>query len=399
MVTSATLTLPWMTSGWTTSERERSDRGTSKLSVLKNEIKRYEIAINEYSIVLESTEYQDLKWYEDELEVAKTQAEILRKDYVHANFQIADFKKDNPGFLDSDKEYVNCLEKEKLFPSRWEAAEKYVLELKKKIGKIRAHLSNSDYLENGTDLDNLPGKIDVLKEKISGLQSRIERIEEEITVGKSEIFDKARVIGCTLTKSYIDRSIYTRHFDVMILDEASMASLPSVFFAAGLASQYVISGDFRQLPPIARSNAASAKKWLKRDIFEQSGITDSVNNRREDSRLVMLREQYRMHPKIAGIINDKMYNGQLVTNEQTAIDRDQIAALFPFEGQSVVICDTSNVNPWSSYSASGSKMNLYSALLSAKLAEMAIEGGLKSVGIITPYKQQVKVIERLTRRT
>ncbi len=270
-----------------------------------------------------------------------------------------------------------------------------MLELKKNIGKIKAHLSNSDYLENGEDLDHLPGKIDQLKEKITVLQSRVERIEEDISVDKSEIFEKARVIGCTLTKSYIDRSIYTRHFDVMILDEASMANLPAVFFTAGLASQYVISGDFRQLSPIAKCNTPSAKKWLKRDIFEQSGITDSVNTRREDSRLVMLREQYRMHPQIADIINKKMYNGQLVTNEQTTIDRAQIAALLPFEGQSVVICDTSNVNPWSSYAANGSKMNLYSALLSTRLAEMAIDGGMKSVGIITPYRQQVKIIERL----
>ncbi len=60
--------------------RERKiGQGYEQIASLKNEIKRYETAINGYLIVTEREEYRDLKWYEDELEVALTSGGSIKK--------------------------------------------------------------------------------------------------------------------------------------------------------------------------------------------------------------------------------------------------------------------------------------------------------------------------------
>ncbi|HLQ31209.1 MAG TPA: AAA domain-containing protein, partial [Chloroflexota bacterium] len=100
---------------------------------------------------------------------------------------------------------------------------------------------------------------------------------------------QACVVGATLSRVALAPELATPGFDVVLLDEASAAPLPSVFLAAALARAKVVAlGDPRQLPPVAQSNGPLSRRWLQRDVFAQAGLED------EDDRAVLLREQYRM---------------------------------------------------------------------------------------------------------
>ncbi|MDG6251231.1 AAA domain-containing protein, partial [Methanocalculus sp.] len=237
---------------------------------------------------------------------------------------------------------------------------------------------------------NILGKIDIYREKINEIQQEIHDIRKNVVTN-------AQVVGCTLTKAYLDPRIYQGTFDVMILDEASMAPLPAVFFAAGLVDQghYIISGDFRQLSPIASSEEDAAAQWLRRDIFAQAGIEESTNSDLEDDRLVMLREQYRMHPEIMDLINIPMYSGKLRAGDFVLQEKPKITAKPPYENKALVLVDTSTINPWCKRLRSGSKINVYNAVLAVRLTKMLLEGGIKNVGIITPYNAQGKLISKM----
>ncbi|CAJ37592.1 AAA domain-containing protein [Methanocella arvoryzae] len=396
-----------------------------KIDELKRQLRDCEQKITQILIITESPDYRKLKYCEEELAEDENKIAALSEKIRTVKLQIvACYREKNQleteaeerlkkksgkglfrllGTSPSPKPDAAIDEKilqiqqlkasEKALSDELHYAEINAGELKSDIQKMRERICYTHSLAEDRLIDILPVQLSDLREEFSAIESDIFEIKKEIVKYENFIFGNAMVVGCTLTKCYVDRNLQHCKFDVMILDEASMANLPAIFYAAGRASQYVIAGDFRQIAPIAQSSGPNASLWLKRDIFSQAGIVESIKAGRVDSRLVMLKEQYRMHPKIAGIINDKMYAGQLITNDQTKTDRDQIAALPPYAGHAVVLCDTSKINPWCSYSGS-SKINLYSAMLAAKLAESAIAGGIKSAGIITPYKKQVKLIEK-----
>lgn len=187
-----------------------------------------------------------------------------------------------------------------------------------------------------------------LREQIECNNNRITQLRTKIEGNRKDILQNAQVIGCTLTKAFLDAKIYNERFDTVILDEASMAPLPTVFFATGLArtDHYIVSGDFRQLPPIARSRDEAANRWLHRDIFTQAGITQIAGQNIPDERLAMLKEQHRMHPDIVQVINKPMYAGQLETSEYARQEKPKITARPPFEGYALVCIDTSQINPW-----------------------------------------------------
>ena len=251
--------------------------------------------------------------------------------------------------------------------------------------------------------------LDSLRQTIVNLKAETENngkekssLQIEAQKSKESVFNSALVIGATIARACIDPKISKRKFEVLIVDEASMAALPNMFFLAGLcSSHYIISGDFRQLPPIAKSNSEIVKKWLKNDIFQQAGIVDSVENNLVDERLVMLREQYRMHQAICELISEAVYCDRLKTPEYVATSKEKLAGLPPFEGDALIMCDTAQANPFITRPKnSWSRISPYSAVISSNLALKCVENGEKqglkiNVGVITPYRAQANLISKI----
>jgi len=234
---------------------------------------------------------------------------------------------------------------------------------------------------------------------INETQNKIEGINAKLSNLERELISEAMVIGTTLTKAYVNQDIYQRQFDVVMVDEASMAPMPALFFDCSLGKEKVIIiGDFRQLAPIAQSDTPEVKKWMIRDIFEQAGITAKVDEGREDERLVQLKEQRRMPEEVVILINEIVYGNTLRSGPKDKDEQKKEIIAFnaePFPSKRIVICDTSSINPWCSKSPGGSPFNIYNAFLSVELARIAVKNGITDVGIITPYSSQSRLIHEL----
>jgi len=261
-----------------------------------------------------------------------------------------------------------------------------------------------DKLTSGKEIsleeDKLLEKINKQKEAIKEINQRIDTLKNIIQELTHSIIKNAKLIGTTITKGYLNQDIYKRNFDVVIADEASMAPLPALFFDCGLAtSKVVIIGDFRQLAPIAKADDELVKKWLKRDIFEVSGITKKIKEGKKE-KLAILREQRRMPKEVAELVNTTVYkDNPLITKEKPLEEERKEKEVFnskPFSGNKIVLCDTSEFNPWCTKSPNRhSHFNVYNALLSVYLAEQALLNGVNNIAILTPYTAQNNLIHKL----
>ena len=243
-----------------------------------------------------------------------------------------------------------------------------------------------EIIEELEEREENPSLLEELKEELDDIQ-------KEINKTSLEILNNVLLIGTTLSKIAIDYLIYSNNYHTIIIDEASMAPLPFVFWTSCLAlDKIIIAGDFRQLPPISIASTPLAKKWLKKDIFEQANIVQNYELGKPDPRLAKLTIQYRMHPQIAQLINSKMYGNELKTHETTIHSTSKIANKEPFPNSPIILCDTSSINPWTiTPPHHKSRINIFHAFLCCSLAQQALKN-TQNIGIITPYNAQARLI-------
>lgn len=257
----------------------------------------------------------------------------------------------------------------------------------------------SEFMKIGIkNIKEIEAKVSELKNKRDAIQYRITEIQKLIDQIQSRILLEARLIGTTLTKTYIAKPIESLTFDVLIVDEVSMAPQPMLFWAASKASLAVtIVGDFMQLPPICVSREAIARKWLAKSIFDTLRVS-KVQEAFKNDRINLLDEQYRMHPIISKIPRELIYEGKLkdgkiLSDNSSKSIWDPISHEIP-----LVLIDTSLDNPWASQISSGGRFNLYNALLCISLAEKILgERAVDKISIITPYRNQANLIIKMAK--
>lgn len=171
------------------------------------------------------------------------------------------------------------------------------------------------------------------------IQKQINKIRENLLEKERELVQNAAFVATTVSKAVIDKTLYMQKFDLVIFDEASMAYIPQVVFAASLAKEHFCClGDFRQLPAIVQNPADS---MLKKDIFEQAGISFAVENGYGHEWLVMLNYQYRMHPEIAKFVSKNIYGNLLQSADSIYESRQMIADLAPMAKEPMSLVDLS----------------------------------------------------------
>jgi hypothetical protein len=227
------------------------------------------------------------------------------------------------------------------------------------------------------------------------LNREVAKIDAQLTDIQKSTLEKARIVGATVTRLYLSPKMFT-NFDTVIIDEASMVLLPALFHAAGLAKEKVIiSGDFRQLPPIIKTNEKAISAELGHDVFSHAGITKAVNVGTLPKRTVMLEQQSRMHTQICEMISGPMYGKRLRTADYKPADT---LPPVPFETPLTVV-DTSTVIPFVSRDSAGSRYNLMHGLAIRNLVFHFQHGGYltshKRLGVCSPYTAQAKLLKRL----
>jgi len=240
-------------------------------------------------------------------------------------------------------------------------------------------------------------ELDQLERRVTELRARLDALEKEVIAD-------ARVVAATLTKCYVGDQLDGQSFDALIVDEISMALPPLLFVAGRLARRRVILvGDFKQLPPIVRSDNDVTDERLRQDAFHLAGMAQELEPT-DHSALTRLRTQRRMLRQIADAARHISYKSMGLVDHPDVLQRAQPDWLTFLGKNALVVIDTADLHCWCGRQAGSlSRFNLYSAQLAVELAAMAAAAiprpedltVPRPIGIVTPYAAQRRLLSRL----
>ena len=284
--------------------------------------------------------------------------------------------------------------------------------LSEQFKAVKSEIASIDMVAIQKEKDEADQQLIEISRQLNALKQKMQELEKQAIMN-------AKIVGATLAKTYLSETLRERKFDTVILDEASMASIPALWCASYLAeTSIVIVGDFLQLPPIVMADAPMAQEWLGKDIFSHSGMQERARNKDTcPENFVMLNDQFRMESDIADIAN--MYYGAyggLRSNDHTEFRnkaREQFYSWYSGKRteKNVHLIDTESLHAWVTGVPQGkghSRLNCFSAAVSVDLAFKLLENKLKgldpatatpekeaSVLIIAPYKPHIARINQL----
>lgn len=250
-----------------------------------------------------------------------------------------------------------------------------------------------DLLKRRTQLQAEKKRLEKNDPKLIQVEKELNEIRRELRTAESQCVRNAKFVATTVSKVIVDKEIRNGAFDVVIFDEASMATIPQIAYAAKLARKnFVCMGDFRQLPPIVQSSKESP---LNADIFQYCGITQAVDQGSNHKWLCLLDTQYRMHPEIADFAGRSIYNGLLKSANGMTEKREKTVMAEPFAGRAMEFVDLSGTMSTCIKSSDDSHANVLSAFVTFSLALKAAQ--TQEVGIITPYHAQSRLLHAMVR--
>lgn len=224
------------------------------------------------------------------------------------------------------------------------------------------------------------------------IEKELKKLRAEVRAGERYYVSKAKMVATTISKVTVDSLFDEKTYDIVMFDEVSMAYVPQIVCAASYArKKMVLVGDFRQLAPIVQSDA---KKVLGVDIFSYLGISDGGKACLHPW-LVMLNEQRRMHPAISAFPNEYIYERQLRDHVSVRTNRNDIVQRRPLAGSAANLISLSGSYCASMKNSDNSRFNILSAIISFFTALQAEQNGEKSIGIITPYAAQTRLIRAM----
>ena len=279
--------------------------------------------------------------------------------------------------------YVRDIELSKdEYASAFNYAMNHCSELKKQMDKLleEKEILKEKRLLTGQKLVEIEKKLGFLRGKI--------REQEKIYVSK------AKLVGTTISKVIVDSIFESSQYDLVMFDEVSMAYVTQLACAASFAkSRFLCVGDFMQLPPIAQDD--DAKLTLEKDIFEYLRITGSGEDMFYHPWLVMLDTQRRMYPDIAEFVNKKVYRNLLLNHETTVKNNKHIVDAEPLKGYALNMIDLCGTYAAASKNSDNSRFNILSAIVSFGAGLSSESDEVTSVGIITPYAAQMRLIRAM----
>ena len=254
---------------------------------------------------------------------------------------------------------------------RIKALKKQVAEYKNLAHKYKRHFGKAEQEQRKALFDEA---YKIMKE--------VSNTENYIT---EQIIGNAQIITATLIGAN-HHAIRDLKFETVIIDEAGQALEPACWVPILKANKVVFAGDHCQLPPTVKF-LGSAKLALNTTLLEKciSIHPDTV---------VLLKEQYRMHQDIMGYSSDVFYGGLLKANERNSgrvLFKNDNALQFidtagcGFEDQTA---GTSISNP--------DEATFLLSHLHQYINELNIhyaKDNFPSIGIISPYQQQVKCLK------
>lgn len=220
--------------------------------------------------------------------------------------------------------------------------------------------------------------------KVDEFYNKIKKLETKII---NEIIEDSNIIVSTNSSAALE-SIQNTKFDVAIIDEASQATIPSVLIPIAKAHRFILAGDHKQLPPTILSDEAYQ---LEDTLFES--LIEKYPHKSQ-----LLNVQYRMNEELMKFPNQEFYDNQLKSD--SSIKDITLNDIIDYDEKVLTFIDTSQMdnNQEGRLLDSKSRINRLEASLCIELANNYIKKGVdkKNIGIISPYADQVKIIEDKT---
>ena len=223
-------------------------------------------------------------------------------------------------------------------------------------------------------------------QEIDELHADIKRIENKMI---NKIIDESDVILATNSSAALD-SIARTKFDVAIIDEASQATIPSILIPIAKAHRFILAGDHKQLPPTIISQKAGE---LENTLFE-------ALIRKYPHKSQLLNVQYRMNKLLMKFPNSEFYNNSLKSD--SSVNEINISDIInsKHDEEALLFINTSNIenNKENHLKDSKSIINKAEAEIAVSVANDYLTAGVSEdqVGIISPYADQVKLIQQKT---
>ena len=239
-----------------------------------------------------------------------------------------------------------------------------------------------------------------LKGQARELEAWANTLEDRLV---EQVLDGAQAITCTLVGA-AHPVLEKRKFRTCVIDEAAQALEPAAWIPILKCSRVVLAGDPFQLPPTVKSIDA-ARGGLSKTLIERclEVLPEEVH---------LLTVQYRMHRAIMHFSNEYFYGGALQAHEE--VGERRLLSIDP-SGETltvfepVVFIDTAGTGFEEKVTSSAkgnqtralSRYNPDEALLLREhllqLLEKFPEGQHPSIGLLSPYREQVNFLDDMAR--
>lgn len=229
-----------------------------------------------------------------------------------------------------------------------------------------------------------------MRDEVRQLKDEIRNLKDKIF---NDVWSSSDIVIATHTASG-DSLLKARHFDWVLMDEASQALEPGAWISAARGEKIILAGDFHQLSPTVQSMKAE-KRGLGVTLFERlyKTVPEQVK--------INLRVQYRMHENIAGFSSARFYQGQLTAHESNQkhvlAGWNNIAKNSETESP-LAFLDTAGLGYEEQEDPdSGSRFNPEEAKLVIRELQALLAAGVPAadIGVISPYSAQVKCLRGL----
>lgn len=229
------------------------------------------------------------------------------------------------------------------------------------------------------------------REQRKALFDEAHRIMKDVEQTEQYIIDdilaKAQVITATLVgaNNYVIRQ---RTYDTVVIDEAGQALEPACWIPVLKAGKVILAGDHCQLPPTIKSQEA-ARNGLATTLLEKCVA-------HHPEAVSLLTVQYRMHEHIM------RYSGQVFYGNALNAHASVAGHLLTEGDQPVLFIDTAGCGFEEKLQGTSSTNPEEAALLvrhltrlTADLANTYPPERFPTVAIISPYKQQISILNEL----
>ena len=218
------------------------------------------------------------------------------------------------------------------------------------------------------------------------LPDAIERIPDRSALAQRLAQRGPLVLGATTHAALLTlddrRGAGTLDFDVVVLDEASQASLPTGVAALCRAPRAVLFGDHRQMAPVVQGTYSDER--LSKSVFEllwraQPGV--------------MLDITHRMNKELCALPSRAWYGGELRPSPAAADRRLRFPCVDPAD---VLHPDTPETFLFRAPGEGADQRSPTEARLIAEQVRRLVDAGIpaKEIAVIAPFRVQVREIRR-----